>query len=341
MQIKHSVPLSEYTTMRLGGNANTVIAVTTKDELIEAVNYAKSNNLRWFVMGGGSNIIVHDEGFNGVIILSRIAGFETLEQDDNSTTVLIGAGENWDETVKKTVDMGLSGIEAMSLIPGTIGATPVQNVGAYGQEIADTLIELEAYDVNTGEFVVIKKEDCDFYYRNSIFKDPSNRHYIITSITLKLSKHSMKPPFYSSLQQYLDQKHVDMNNLSPADIREAVIAIRQNKLPDPRVIANTGSFFKNPIIPASQYKELIKNFPTMPSFPAGEEAVKVPAGWLIEQAGMRGFADHGFATHSENALVVTNVSSHSYKDLLIFMNKIKEAVKDKFGISLEQEPETL
>lgn len=341
MQISREVPLSEYTTMHLGGKANAVITVSSKDELKEAVDYAKANGLRWFVMGGGSNIIVHDEGFDGVIILSRITGFEVLEQNEDGATLRIGAGENWDEVVKKTVDMSLSGIEAMSLIPGTAGATPVQNVGAYGQEIADTLTELEAYDVNNGNFVTLKNHDCGFSYRNSIFKDPSNRRYIIVSITLKLSKQTLKPPFYASLQQYFEQQAVDLNSLTPADIRAAVIAIRQHKLPDPKIIANTGSFFKNPIIPASQYEEIVKSFPAIPNFPAGEGLVKVPAGWLIEQAGMKGYSNHGFATHSENALVVTNVSSHSYDDLVAFMNEIRKAVKDKFGISLEQEPETL
>lgn len=337
MQKQQKIPLSELTTMRLGGPAQFVITVSTREELEEAVR--ECGDAPYFVLGGGSNVIARDEGYNGTIILNRIVGFEVLDDEKNHTTLRIGAGENWDRVVERCVGMGLSGIEAMSAIPGTAGATPVQNVGAYGQEIADTLTELEAYDTRTREFVILKNEDCDFTYRNSIFKNPTTRHHIIASVTLRLNKKPMHPPFYASLQDYLDTNHI--SDHSPASIRQAIIAIRAVKLPDPKLIANTGSFFKNPIVSESQAEKLDGTFPELPHFPMKDGRVKLAAGWLIEHAGLKGYRSVGFRTYEHNALVIVNESSTSYAHLLQFKNDIVERVHEKFGILLEQEPETL
>ncbi|HET8690324.1 MAG TPA: UDP-N-acetylmuramate dehydrogenase, partial [Candidatus Saccharimonadales bacterium] len=256
-----------------------------------------------------------------------------------STTVKIGAGELWDDMVDRSVDMNLSGIEALSAIPGTAGATPVQNVGAYGQEIADTLVELEALDTDTMEMVALENKDCEFTYRNSVFKNPESRHHIITSITLKLSKTQMKPPFYTSLQNYFEQN--DVTDFSPASVREAVRAIRAVKLPDPAKVANTGSFFKNPIVDHSQAEKLAAAYPDMPQFPVANVGVKLAAGWLIEQAGLKGYQNHGFTTSPDNALVVINQSADKYSDLELFKAEIIQKVRQKFSVQLEQEPETL
>lgn len=337
MQTQYNIPLSQLTTMRLGGPVQSVVTVDTADELAEIIN--QLGDTPFFVLGGGSNVIAHDEGFAGVIILNRILGFEIISDDTEHTTIRIGAGENWDSVVDRLVTMGLSGCEAMSAIPGTAGATPVQNVGAYGQEIADTLVELEAYDTTKNNFVTLKKEDCRFTYRNSIFKDPASRHHIITSIVLRLNKAPMQPPFYASLQKYL-QEHGSVD-YSPRSIREAVTAIRAVKLPDPRTIANTGSFFKNPIVDSITAHQIIKLWPELPHFPAPDGMIKLAAGWLIEQADLKGYAAHGFKTYENNALVVVNESAHSYAELQAFKNEIIDRVLEKFGVTLEQEPETL
>lgn len=331
MQTKQDILLSTLTTMRLGGPAHEVVTVTSKQELLEASNTSQP----LLVLGEGSNMVVTDHGFAGRVILNRIPGFDML----SDTTVRIGAGEQWDGVVKRTVALGLSGIEALSAIPGTAGATPVQNVGAYGQEIAQTLVELEALNLQTRQFETLSHSDCQFAYRSSRFKDLKNRQYIITSITLKLSKAAPKPPFYASLQSYLDEHNI--HTYSPQIIRDAVVAIRAIKLPDPAKVANSGSFFKNPIIPAGDFEKLKSQHPTIPHWPMPNGRVKVAAGWLIEQVELKGYEAHGMQVYPQNALVFINRSAKTYKDLAQFQQEVVAKVKDLFDISLEQEPELL
>jgi UDP-N-acetylmuramate dehydrogenase len=340
MQIQSDVPLKEFSTMRLGGPAKHLVIVSSRDELVQAVAWAEQRGLPVFVLGSGSNIIIRDQGFDGLIIINRIMGFDAVEDDPDHTTLKIGAGENWDDVVKRSVDMGLSGIEALSYIPGTAGATPVQNVGAYGQEIADTFVELEAYDLLTHGFVRLRKQECGFSYRNSNFKNPKNRRYIIVSITLRLGRKNLAPPFYEALQKYFDNHNITAN-FTPRTVRDAVIAIRTKRLPDPSIIANTGSFFKNPIISKDEYKKLSDKFPDSRYFETPDGKIKLAAGWMIDQAGLKGYAAHGMKTYDQNALVFVNQSAQNYQDLLAFKNEVIQKVKDKFGITLEQEPELL
>lgn len=338
MKIQTNTPLSYLTTMQLGGPA-TVVTCTTRDDIEQIVQRAKAEQKPYFVLGGGSNVIASDNGFAGYIILNRIAGFDIIDSDETSTTVRVGAGENWDHTVAGFVDMRLSGCEAMSAIPGTVGATPVQNVGAYGQEIADTLVELEAYDTDKQAWVTLDNAACRFSYRNSIFKDTTARHHIIANITLRLRKTPMQPPFYDSLQRYLDTHSI--TDYSPASIRQAVVAIRADKLPDPAKIPNTGSFFKNPIVERAVVQSLLAEHPNMPHFPLPNGDEKLAAGWLIEQSGLKGYAAHGFATHDKNALVVVNRDARHYDDLQRFAAEIVDTVRSRFGVTLSQEPEIL
>lgn len=330
--------LAELTTMRLGGQARWVVEVASRDDLIEALDFARERGLPWFMLGDGSNVIAHAD-YDGVIILCRIAGFEKLAEDDTSATYNIGAGEMWDSVVKRTCDLGLSGIEAMSAIPGRAGSTPVQNVGAYGQEIADTLVELEAYDTETESFVTLSRDDCHFSYRNSRFKNPVGRHHIITSITLRLNKTWLTPPFYPALEQYLTQQTA--TDYSPSTIRAAVIAIRADKLPPVDQVASAGSFFKNPIVTQANAEALLEKFPGAPHWPMPGDRTKLAAGWLIEQTGLKGFTKYGMAVYPKNALVLTNLSATSADDLDRFQADIIAAVQTKFGIVLEQEPENL
>ncbi|HSW81181.1 MAG TPA: UDP-N-acetylmuramate dehydrogenase [Candidatus Saccharimonas sp.] len=334
MHIQNNVSLKDFSTMRLGGLAHALTTVTNVDELREAVAWADEQKLPILVLGGGSNVIFSD-GYAGLVIVNAIPGFEVLGE----TTVRIGAGENWDNAVKHAVDLGLHGIEYLSAIPGTAGATPVQNVGAYGAQISDVFKELQAFDLQTHQLVTLTKTDCGFTYRHSIFKSPKNRRYIITSITLELNKKSPTPPFYASLQRYLDEHNI--TNYTPQAIRDAVVAIRAIKLPDPSKIANTGSFFKNPIVPAKHAAELLAKHPTMPHWDAPDNCKKLAAGWLIEQAGLKSYHAHGMATYEHHALVLVNESAKNYADLAAFRQEITDTVHKRFGVTLEQEPELL
>ena len=336
MDVHTNIPLKNYLTMKLGGNARFMTTVTTPEAAATACRNAKQHSVPFFVLGGGSNVIAKDEGYGGIVIRNRILGFDVVSDDATSTTIKIGAGENWDETVAKTVQMGLIGIEAMSAIPGTVGAAPVQNVGAYGQEIADTLIELEAYDSETDSFVILRNVDCGFEYRHSIFRGEHAGRYVILSITLRLFKAAPQPPFYEALQRYLDEHSVTL--FTPQVIRDAVIAIRTDKLPDPKLLPNTGSFFKNAIVEQWQLDDLKTKWPTMPSFELGDRQAKIPTGWLIEQTGLKGQLLHGMRVHDKNALVLINETAASYADLAAARTEIIGAVRDMFRIQIEQEP---
>lgn len=336
MEIHTNIPLKNYTTMRLGGNARFMTDVHTPDEVASIYHNAATQQLPIFVLGGGSNIIVRDEGFPGIVIRNRISGFSIAAEDSRSATIRVGAGESWDEVVRRTVDMNLSGIEAMSAIPGTAGAAPVQNVGAYGQEIADTLLSLEAYDSQTDTFVVLQNSDCGFSYRHSIFRGDQAGRYVITAITIRLYKAAPQPPFYAALQSYFDAHGTTL--FTPQVIRDAVIDIRTNKLPDPKQLPNTGSFFKNAIIEDWQLSDLKAAYPDMPTYDMPDGRFKVPTGWLIEQVGLKGQTLHGMHIHDKNALVLINESAASYSDLASARDEIIGAVRDQFHIMIEQEP---
>lgn len=336
MDIHTDIPLKNYTTMRLGGPARFMAEVRTSEELIALYKNAKAKNIAVFILGGGSNVIAKDDGFAGLVIRMRIPGFDVIADDLNTTTIKIGAGENWDETVKKTVDMHLTGIEAMSAIPGTVGASPVQNVGAYGQEIADTLVSLEAYDTETDAVVTLQSEDCQFRYRDSIFRNEAKGRYVILNITIQLSKNQPQPPFYDSLQAYFDTHNITL--FTHQTVRDAVIAIRAEKLPDPTVVANTGSFFKNAIVENWQLTDLQKQFPDLKVFDMGNGTSKIPSGWLIEKAGLKGQLLHGMRVYEKNALVLVNEAAAGYADLAAARDEIIGKVRDTFRVSIEQEP---
>jgi len=336
MDIHTNIPLKNFTTMKLGGNARFMTEVHTPEDVVTVYHNAKAQSLPVFIVGGGSNVIAKDEGFAGIVIRMRIPGFDIIADDINSTTIRIGAGENWDEVVKRTVDLHLSGIEALSAIPGTAGASPVQNIGAYGQEVADTLESLVAYDTETDTFVTLLNADCNFSYRHSIFRGDQIGRYIITSITLKLSKTTPQPPFYEALQTYFDEHSIKI--FTQDIVRKAVIDIRTNKLPDPNVFPNTGSFFKNAIVEDWQLNDLRASNPDIPTYDMGDGHFKIPTGWLIDHAGLKGKVLHGIKVHDKNALVLINESATSYRDLADARDEIIGAVRDTFHIQIEQEP---
>ncbi len=336
MDIHTNIPLKNLTTMKIGGPARFFAEARTPQDVQSLYQNAASKQIPVFIIGGGSNVIAHDEGYPGLIIRIKIPGFEVVKDDLYSTTVKVGAGEDWDATVKKTVDMRLSGIEAMSAIPGTVGAAPVQNVGAYGQEIAGILESLEAYDTTENTFVTLQNADCEFGYRHSIFRGNQSGRYIITSITLTLSKSLPVPPFYESLQTYLDEHSISI--FTQQTIRDAVIAIRSEKLPDPAVKPSAGSFFKNAIIESWHLDELRATYPEIKAYEMGNDTFKINTGWLIEKLGYKGQLLHGFRVNEKNTLVLINESASSYSDLEAARDEIIGKVRDTFRILIEQEP---
>ncbi|HPF31016.1 MAG TPA: UDP-N-acetylmuramate dehydrogenase [Candidatus Saccharibacteria bacterium] len=336
MEIQTNISFRDLTTINLGGPIKYFATIHDIKDIEEICNFAKNKSLPIYTIGGGSNVIAKDYVYNGIVVQNCIKGFEIISKDEESTIIKIGAGENWDSVVEKSVSMNLSGIEAMSAIPGTAGATPVQNVGAYGQEISDTISSLEAYDKNTNKIVHISNSECKFSYRNSIFKEEQVGRYIITSITIKLKTNQMSPPFYNSLQKYLDENKIF--DYTPQIIRKAVIEIRKNKLPDPKILPNCGSFFKNIIINSDKIYEIKKNYPDVPVYEISDDKFKIPAGWLIERSGLKGKLINGIRIYENNAMILVNESANSYDDLHTARNKIIETVKEKFDVIIEQEP---
>ena len=336
MDVMTNISLKQYTTMKLGGEARYMATADSASDVVSLYRNARKENLPIFVLGGGSNVITHDEVFEGIVLLNKIKGFEVISETDETTDVKIGAGEVWDEVVEKAIGLRLQGIEAMSGIPGTAGAAPVQNVGAYGQEIADTLISLEAYDSKTDTIVTISADECDFSYRNSIFRDKEKGRYCILNITLRLNKAEPKPPYYASLQRYIDENDIREVNLSV--IRVAVLNIRSEKLPDPAELPSAGSFFKNALVEKWKLEELQKEYSDIPNYAMSDGRYKIPTGWLIDKAGLRGYRSHGMRVYEKNALVLVNDSATGYDDLAAIREEIVQIVFDKFGIKIEQEP---
>jgi len=322
--------------MKLGGEARYMATADSASDVVSLYRNARKENLPIFVLGGGSNVITHDEVFEGIVLLNKIKGFEVISETDETTDVKIGAGEVWDEVVERAIGLGLQGVEAMSGIPGTAGAAPVQNVGAYGQEIADTLISLEAYDSKTDTIVTISADECDFSYRNSIFRDKEKGRYCILNITLRLNKAEPKPPYYASLQRYIDENDIREVNLSV--IRVAVLNIRSEKLPDPAELPSAGSFFKNALVEKWKLEELQREYSDIPNYAMSDGRYKIPTGWLIDKAGLRGYRSHGMRVYEKNALVLVNDSATGYDDLAAIREEIVQIVFDKFGIKIEQEP---
>ena len=336
MDVMTNISLKQYTTMKLGGEARYMATADSASDVVSLYRNARKENLPIFVLGGGSNVITHDEVFEGIVLLNKIKGFEIISETDETTDVKIGAGEVWDEVVEKAIELGLQGVEAMSGIPGAAGAAPVQNVGAYGQEIADTLISLEAYDSKTDTIVTISADECDFSYRNSIFRDKEKGRYCILNITLRLNKAEPKPPYYASLQKYIDDNDIREVNLSV--IRVAVLNIRSEKLPDPAELPSAGSFFKNALVEKWKLEELQREYSDIPNYAMSDGRYKIPTGWLIDKAGLRGYRSHGMRVYEKNALVLVNDSATGYDDLAAIREEIVQIVFDKFGIKIEQEP---
>ena len=326
--------------MRLGGTAAYLTDITNASEIAEAVAWAKDKGLPIMMIGGGSNIIWDDDGYPGLVMVNKIEGITQTGSYDNGIYLTAGGGVDWDIFVKHSVDLGLTGIEYLSLIPGSVGATPVQNVGAYGHEVSETIVTLQAYDTQSGSIVTLRAGECGFGYRTSIFKTTAKNRYFITAVTFLLQKSEPNGPYYAALQKYFDEHSI--TEPTRQIVRDAVIAIRSSKLPDPKLIANNGSFFANPITTSEKYFDLTQDYPDIPHWQT-ENGVKLSAAWLIEQVG---FKDHhdtetGMATWHLQPLVLVNENAQTTQQLLSFKQKIVSAVEQQFGIILEQEPELI
>lgn len=350
MKFEENVPLAEYTTMRVGGPARYLTHIKNKEELVEAVEFAKEKDLEIMIIGGGANTVFSDQGYGGLVIINEIKGVEVSE-DGQGVLVKAGSGEIWDDVVKKSVELDLTGIEAMTMVPGTVGAAPVHNIGCYGQELSETFVVLEAYDRKEEKFVELTKEDCGFGYRTSVlrFDHPKSEEgrYIVVSVTMKLKKGSMEAPFYKDLEAYFKENNI--SDFSPTNVRRALIHIRTNKLPDPKEVANSGSFFRNPVVSKEKFNQIEKKEPSINDSPEGwpqpprwflpDGSVKIAAGWLVEQAGYSSHSDEetGMATWPTQNLTIVNKKAKSAGDVIKFKDDIKRKVKNKFGIDLEEE----
>lgn len=327
--------LQKLNTLAVPSTADYYVSVTNIQELKEALKFASERNLPLLILGGGSNIVLHKQ-FHGLVIHLKLRGVQILNETDDYVDVQLAAGENWHESVEYCLDHEFYGLENLSLIPGSVGAAPIQNIGAYGVEVKDLIIEVSTLEIKSGIEVNFTNESCQFAYRDSVFKQKLKDQYIITSVTFRLSKIPEANLTYPALRDYFANE--DMNSITPEDVSQAVINIRQSKLPDPQQIPNVGSFFKNPIILLSQYEKLANQFPQMPSYSAGESQRKLAAAWLIDQAGWKGKELNGVAVHNQQALVLTNPNKLAGTAILELAKQIQLSVLNKFGVELEMEP---
>ncbi len=335
MQIRENVPISSLTTMRLGGDARYVLDLEQPEDIPTAYDFATQQHLSTWVMGGGANTIGHDEGFDGVILHNCLKGIEIIRQNDEQLILKSMGGEIWDDLVKFACEQGYSGIEALSMIPGTAGAAPVQNIGAYGQEVSQVLESVEAYDAQTQQFVELTPVEMNLGYRHSRFNHGEDvGRFFITSITIKLRRQHLQPPFYNSLQRYIDEHQV--TDFSPLNIRKIVSKIRATKLPDPEFVASSGSFFKNVIVDADQIDAMVAQ--NIPLWRNPDGTGKLNSAWLIEQCGFKGKIFRGMRVSNQAPLVLINESAKSYADLAAARAEIVGAVAEKYGVVLEQEP---
>lgn len=333
--MQENFSLKPYNTFGVDAKARYFTEIHTVDALKEALNFSKDNGLPLLFLGGGSNVLFTRD-FDGLVIQLNLKGISLQPLNENEMLVTAKSGENWHELVMFCLDKNLGGLENLSLIPGNVGTSPMQNIGAYGTEIKDIFVNCTVLNLETLETEVFDLEKCRFGYRDSIFKQEGKGKYVILDVTFKLTSrnHRIKTE-YGAIKTELEKSGIE--NPTIQEISQAVISIRQSKLPDPKKIGNAGSFFKNPTIPLTQFEALKQQFETIPGYPNGD-SVKVPAGWLIEQCGWKGKQTGNVASHKLQALVIINATGNaSGKEIFDFSTEIINSVKEKFGIELERE----
>ncbi len=331
MNIQQNISLKNYNTFGISVNAKRFISVDSVYQLQQLLKIEKDI----FLISGGSNMLLTKD-IEKLVVHISIKGISIDRENENDVFLTINAGEDWHEFVLWCIANNYGGIENLSLIPGNVGTCPIQNIGAYGVEVKDTITKVEALAIETGKLVTFSNDDCDFGYRNSIFKKEQKGKYIITSVSFKLTKKNhLLNASYGAIETELASKNIQKPTLK--NISDAVIAIRKSKLPDPKEIGNSGSFFKNPIIATTQFLALQNKYPNIPSYTVSETETKVPAGWLIEQAGFKGKRFGNYGVHEKQALVLVNYGGASGNEIYQLAEKIKATILAKFGISLEIE----
>ncbi len=334
MIVQQNVSLKPYNTFGIDVNAGFLAIVSSIDDLDEIYQTGRFRAHKKMVLGGGSNVLF-THGFSGVVAKNEIRGISVVKESAEDILISVGAGEDWHQFVLWCVERGYGGVENLSLIPGTVGAAPMQNIGAYGVELKEVFHSLEAYEIKTGKSITFFREDCHFGYRYSVFKGELKDQYVITKAFFLLKKNPTFNVSYGAIEETLEQMGV--SELSVKAVSQAVINIRQSKLPDPVEIGNAGSFFKNPIIEKLHFEALEAEFPDIKGYEVGTDEVKVPAAWLIEHAGWKGYTEGEIGVHNKQALVLVNHGNGRGKDLLRLSNEIKKSIDRQFGIELERE----
>ena len=330
---KENYCLRKHNTFGIDAKAKYFISFNSVSELKNILNSEIYNKNKTFVLGGGSNILI-TEDFDGLILQNKIAGISILKDHDEFIIAEVGAGVNWHEFVQWSVDQGLSGIENLALIPGKVGASPVQNIGAYGMEVKDTITKVHAFGIQKQRTQIFTNKQCNFRYRSSIFKVLLKDKVIITKVDFKLFKTPLNQTNYGAIVEELQTLNIKP---SPKNIANAVINIRNRKLPDPKELGNSGSFFKNPVISRNKFESLKKEFPEIVGYKISNDKTKIAAGWLIERAGLKGFRDGDSAVHKNQALVLVNHGNASGKEIMNLAKKIQKTILQKFGIQIEPE----
>ena len=323
--------LKEYNTFGISVKAEMFAVFSSNEELKQILSFR--NDKKLLVLGGGSNLLL-TEDFDGLVIKNEIKRFEVIEETSSEVIVESGAGENWHEFVLSCIDKGFGGIENLSLIPGSVGASPMQNIGAYGVEIKDVFESLSAYHIASGEIHYFDKTKCEFGYRESIFKNKVKGEYIILTVTFRLTKNPTINSSYGAINEQLKVMGIQVPTIK--ELSAAVIAIRQSKLPDPKIIGNAGSFFKNPTVEIALLEQIQKNYPDIPNYPA-LNGKKLAAGWLIEKSGWKGRTFDNYGVHKLQALVLVNYGNCTGQEIFDLSSQIIQDVFEKFGVLLERE----
>ena len=334
MNIQQDADLQPFNTFHVPARAAKLARFTSAAELRDLLHSAELKGLPRLVVGGGSNLLLTRD-WPGVVLLNEVEGIDVVEETSDHVVVRSGSGVMWHEFVTHCVGQGWGGIENLSLIPGKVGAAPMQNIGAYGVEIKDVFHHLEALRISDGEVVRFSKEECEFGYRESFFKHEGKGRYIILHVAFKLAKHPELHTHYGSIRLELEKRGIAKPTIQ--DVSDAVIHIRRSKLPDPHVLGNAGSFFKNPVVPAELAERIKVAYPEVVSFPAGDGQIKLAAGWLIEQAGWKGFRQGNIGVHKDQALVLVHYGGSTGQAIYDLSTRVLESVQEKFGVVLERE----
>ena len=332
MDIKNNISLKPFNTFGIDVSAKEFVSVDSVKDLTAVLNTNPSNLM---VLGGGSNMLLTKD-IDALVVHINLKGISVITISEDHVQIQVSAGENWHELVNWCLNENFGGLENLSLIPGNVGTAPIQNIGAYGVELKDSFISCEAINIQTKTLKTFTKDECNFGYRNSVFKQELKGQYIITSVVFELTRmnHKIKTN-YGAIEAEL--KNSEIENPTIQEVSKAVIAIRNSKLPDPKVIGNSGSFFKNPVISNSKFEVLKTQFPEVPHYKISKNTIKIPAGWLIDTAGFKGKTFGNFGVHAKQALVLVNYGNASGKDILSLSKQIQKAIKFIFDIDLETE----